>query len=339
MGVNLSDLVSGKTIELSDLKGKTIAIDAYNTLYQFLSIIRDRFTGEPLRDREGRITSHLSGLFYRTANLLENGIDPIFVFDGEPPAFKKKTTEMRNAIKKEAELKLEEAKIRGDEEAIRRYAQTTARLTGDMIEQAKTLLTYMGIPIVQAPSEGEAEAAFLTKKGVAWASGSQDWDSLLFGAKRMVKNLTISGRRKIARKEAYVDIKPEVIELEDVLSQLGINRDQMIMIGILIGTDYNPGGVKHIGPKTALKMVKSKSFEEVFKDIQWEFETSPREIFEFFKNPPVEDVKINRPEKNLEKLKDFMLSFDFSEERVEKTLEKIKAQEKEKNESLTKWFK
>ena len=133
MGVNLSDIVEAKQIEISYLSGRTIAIDAYNTLYQFLSIIRDRFTGEPLRDSKGRTTSHLSGLFYRTTNLLENGIDPVFVFDGKPPHFKKATSDMRHEIKKEAEEKLEEARKKGDIEGVRRYAQATSRLTSEMV--------------------------------------------------------------------------------------------------------------------------------------------------------------------------------------------------------------
>lgn len=338
MGVNLSDLVSGKIIELSDLKNKTIAIDAYNTLYQFLSIIRDRFTGEPLRDSKGRITSHLSGLFYRTVNMIENGLNPVFVFDGKPPEFKEKTKEIREMTKKEAEKKLEEAKSIGDEEAIRRYAQATARLTNEMIEQSKTLLSLLGVPVIQAPSEGEAQAAYMTKRGLAWASASQDWDSLLFGAERMVKNLTISGRRKIPRKEAYIEIKPEIIELKGILNELGINREQLIIIGILIGTDYNPGGVKGIGPKTALKMVKGKSFNEVFSKVEWNFEIDPKEIFDFFMNPVAKDVEIEKPKADFEKLKEFMLSFDFSEERINNALEKLKEQKKKSCESLSKWF-
>jgi flap endonuclease-1 len=270
MGVNLSELVRGEQIEFADLKGRTIAIDAFNTLYQFLSIIRDRFTGEPLRDSRGRITSHLSGLFYRTANLVENGIDPIFVFDGEPPAFKRRTSEARRAVKEEAEEKLEKAREARDFEAIRRYAQATSRLTGDMIGDAKKLLERMGIPVVQAQSEGEAQAAYMANSGKAWASGSQDWDSLLFGAGRMVKNLTMSGRRKVARKEDYVNVKPEMIELKHALSSLGVSREQIILIGMLIGTDYNPGGVKGVGPKNALRIVKeAKDFEGVFSRVKW----------------------------------------------------------------------
>lgn len=338
MGVNLSDLVSGRAIEIHDLNGRTIAIDSYNTFYQFLSIIRDRFTGELLRDSKGRVTSHLSGLLYRTTKLLENGIYPVFVFDGEPPAFKKITSEIREGIKKKAEEKLEDARKRGDAEGIRRYAQATSRLTDEMVGHSKRLLEYMGVPVVQAPSEGEAQAAHMVSTGKVWASGSQDWDSLLFGAGRMVKNLTITGRRKVPRKEDYIEIKPEIIELDPMLSKLGLKRGQLIIIGILIGTDYNPGGVKGIGPKNAFKLVKEhKTFENVLKHVEWDFETNPEEIFNFFKNPPVGETEIKRMKPDFGKLKDFMLDFDFSEERMDKTIERLG--KSRKSEGLQKWLK
>jgi flap endonuclease-1 len=340
MGVNLSDLISGRHVEISDLRGRTIAIDAFNTLYQFLSIIRDRFTGEPLKDSKGRITSHLSGLFYRTAKLVENGINPVYVFDGEPPKFKKATTEERTRTREEASQKLEIARKEGDVEKIRLYAQATSRLTDEMVEESKRVLEFMGIPVIQAPSEGEAEAAYLVNKGLVWASGSQDWDSILFGAPKMVKNLTITGRRKVPRKEDYVEIKPEIIELDSVLSQLGINQDQLIIIGILIGTDYNPGGVKGIGPKNALKLVKEKkTLERVLEGIEWDFDTPPEEIFEFFKNPPVKDCKIEKKEPDFEKLKEIMLDHDFSEERVNNVIQKMENLSKEKQSSLQAWLK
>ncbi len=342
MGVNLSALVSGEPVGLQDLRGRTIAVDAYNTIYAFLSIIRDRFTGEPLRDSQGRVTSHLSGLFYRTTNLLENGINPVFVFDGKPPALKQKVSDMRSAVKKEAEARLAEARKNGDVEGVRRYAQATSRLTPDMVADSKKLLEYMGIPVVQAPSEGEAQAAHMTNRGLAWASGSQDADSLLFGAERMVKNLAVTGRRKVARKEDYVEIRPELIELEGVLSKLGISREQMVMIGMLIGTDYNPGGVKGIGPKTALKLVKGKGIE-IFDAVEWEFKADPREIFDFFMNPPVSDDAAIECAPDMGKLRELMTGFDFSAERVDKNIERLKKIGpygcSQKAEGLGKWLK
>jgi flap endonuclease-1 len=339
MGVNLKGLLPAREIELKDLNGKKIAIDAYNNLYQYLTIIRDKLTGEPLKDSKGRVTSHLSGLFYRTSNLIEFGIKPIFVFDGEPPKFKKRTLEKREKAKEEARKKWKEALEKG-EEAIT-YAQAAAVLTDEMIEDSKKLLEYMGIPWIQAPSEGEAMCAYLCKKGVVFATGSQDYDSLLFGSPVLVRNLSITGKRKLPRKEAYIEIKPEIIELEKALSTLGINQKQLIIIGILCGTDYAEG-VKGIGPKTALKLVKeNKTLKKVLSQVKWEDEVDPEEIYNFFLNPPVtEDYKIEFKQPNREKIIDFMVNeHNFSLERVEKVVEKLqKAFSAGKQATLRGWF-
>ena len=287
MGVQLGDIIPKKEVELAELAGKKVAIDAHNNLYQYLSIIRDKLTGEPLRDSKGRITSHLSGLFYRTANLIEVGIKPCFIFDGEPPEFKKITLEERKEMKEEARKKWEEALEKG-EKAIT-YAQAAAVLSEEMIEDAKKLLDYMGIPWVQAKSEGEAQCAYMCKKGDVDYSASQDYDSILFGSPSLVRNISITGKRKLPRKEVYIEIKPEIIELKRVLEELGINLDELIIIGILVGTDYNPGGIRGIGPKKALSLVKKhKNLNKILEEIEWNFEISAKDIFEFFKNPPIE---------------------------------------------------
>ena len=340
MGVQISGIVPKKNIELIDLSGKKIAIDAFNTLFQFLSIIRDRMTGEPLRDSKGRITSHLSGLFYRTVNWLEVGIKPVFVFDGEPPEFKKKTIEAREEAKKEAKKKWEEAKKRG-EKAIT-YAQAAAQLSDEMVEDSKKLLDYMGIPWVQAKSEGEAQCAYMCKKGDVDIAGSQDFDALLFGSPRLVRNLSITGRRKLPRKEAYIEIKPEIIELKEVLSSLEINQKQLIIIGILVGTDYAPG-VKGVGPKTALKLVKKfKTLDKILKNVKWEAEVDAKEILNFFLKPPVTDkYKLEWKAPDREKLIEFMVEeHDFSRERVEKVVSKLQqAFSSGRQLSLKGWFK
>jgi len=323
MGVNLRGIIEGKEVELSYLAGKKIAIDAYNTLYQFLSIIRDKMTGEPLRDSKGRITSHLSGIFYRTSNLLEAGIKPIFVFDGKPPEFKKRVIEEREKAKEEARKKWEEALEKG-EKAIT-YAQAAAVLTDEMVNDAKVLLDAMGVPWLVAKSEGEAQCAFLCKKGEVDYSASQDYDSLLFNSPSLVRNLSITGKRKLPRKEAYIEIKPEIIELKEVLSSLGITKEQLIIIGMLVGTDYNKG-IKGIGPKTALKIVKeNKTLKKVLAQVKWEDEVNPEEIYNFFLNPPVnEKYKIEFKQPDREKIIKFMVDeHDFSLERVEKVIEKL----------------
>ena len=254
MGVDISALVEGKTISLKDLAGKTIAIDAFNSLYQFLSIIRQP-DGTPLRNRDGEVTSHLSGLFYRCINFLEAGIRPIFVFDGEPPELKKDTIDERIAARRAAETAWHEALAEGDIRKAWSKATRSSRLTGMMIDDSKKLLELLGIPCVQAPSEGEAQASCMTMKGLAHAAASQDFDSLLFGCPRLIRNLAISGRRRLPRSNRFVQIEPELVNLEDVLRTLGATREQLVDIGILIGTDFNPG-IKGIGPKKALSLIK-----------------------------------------------------------------------------------
>lgn len=336
MGVDLGDLIQREEIELDELTNSIIAIDAHNTLYQFLSIIRQP-NGTPLMDSQGRITSHLSGLIYRTTNLMEIGIKPIFVFDGKPPEFKLSTLEERSLIKKKAEEAWMEAKAYGIEGF--KYAQATSRLTQEMIGEAKTLLKYMGIPIVQAPSEGEAQASFIVLNGDAHFTASQDYDSLLFGSPKLVRNLTITGKRKLPSKNIYIDVKPERIELQKVLKQLEITREQLIEIGILIGTDYNQG-IKGIGPKKALKLIKKHgSIEGVFQELNQSI-ASWREIKEFFLNPEVTsdyEIKFNPPDSG--KIKHFLCKeHSFSEERIDKVLERLSAlRETFKQRTLDRW--
>lgn len=339
MGINLKDLIPTKEIEMSYLSGRKLAIDAHNWMYQFLSIIRDRFTGEPLKDSKGNVTSHLSGLFYRTARLLENGIRPVYVFDGKPPDFKRETSEERRRIRGEAELKWKEALEAGDVEAVKRYSQQAVKLTPEMVEEAERLLNAMGISCMQAPSEGEAEATHMVKKGLVWASASQDWDSLAFGCPKLIRNLNITGKRKVPRKQTYVSVKPELVELDQVLKALGIGQDQLILLGILVGTDYNPGGVPGIGPKKALKLVKEqKTLDKVKKSVEWSFNASMESIFRFFKSPPVEDVEIEEVGLDTEELRKILVDdHDFSEDRIKPTLEKLKGK-KSGHSGLGKFF-
>src|SRR5438445_4260832 len=222
MGVNLKSIIPSKEIELVHLSGKKVAVDAMNNLFQYLTIIRDRMTGEPLRDSKGRVTSHLSGLFYRTTNWMEFGIRPVFCFDGTPPAFKKSTIEKREALKKLAEAKYKEAKEKG--EPTYKFAQVATRMTNEMLQDSKKLLDYMGIPWVQAPSEGEMQCSYMCKKGDVWSAVSQDMDCLLDGSPRLIRNLSITGRRKLPNKQTYIDVKPELIELSEVLARLGISQ-------------------------------------------------------------------------------------------------------------------
>jgi flap endonuclease-1 len=343
LGVNLRVLIPKIKVDFQSLSGKSVAIDAYNTLYQFLAIIRQP-NGTPLKDRSGRITSHLSGLLYRTANLVEMGIKVAYVFDGVPPALKEVEIKRRAKVKAEALVKYERALKEGKVEEARSYAQMTSRLKDYMAEDSKRLLTELGVPWIQAPSEGEAQAAYLTRKGDADYCGSQDYDSLLFGATALVRNVTISGRRKIPRKNVYVEVVPEVMKLDHILKELEITRQQLIDIAILVGTDFNPDGVKGVGPKTALKLIKKHGcVEEAAAELQdVEFPVEPKRIREIFLNPKVtDDYKLDWGEPDVDGVVDFLCrERDFSEDRVHKALDKMNAgiKEAKSKTTLESWF-
>jgi len=337
MGVQVFNILPKKEIEIKDLSEKTIAVDAFLWLHQFLSIIRQP-DGTPLKDSKGRVTSHLSGIFYRSAKLLENDIKLVWVFDGLPPDFKDATTEKRRILKEEAHIKWREALDVEDLVEARKAAQATSKLTDEMIEESKLLLSYMGIPIVQAPSEGEAQCSYLCRKGLVYAVASQDSDSLLFNSPRLVRNLSVTGKRKLPRQNVHIEIKPEIIELNNVLKGLRIKKEQIKIMGLLVGSDYNPG-VSGYGPKKALEIVKKeKSLKNILKKIEWGYEIPAENIYEFYLNPPLEkNVKIEFKPLQPENILKFMVDeHEFSQDRIEKVI-KILTEHKQK--SLGSWLK
>jgi flap endonuclease-1 len=333
MGCDLAGLSFASDISFEHLANRTIAVDAYNTLYQFLTSIRQP-DGTPLMDSKGRLTGHLSGLFYRSLKWVQAGITPIFVFDGKPPLLKQRTLDERMQRKMQAQIKLQTALSEGDEQSARKYAQQTTRLTPEMAESAKQLLQYLGIACVQAPCEGEAQASYLVQQNLAYACASQDFDSLLFGASRLVRNMSTTGRRKVPRKNQYVTIEPQMIELSQVLKSNNINHYQLIWIAMLSGTDFNCG-VHGIGPKKALKLVvNATSFDQVIsrlKQMPQFSKTDSDEITglenwqtveQFFLNPPIDaTTSIQKPKPDEQKAISFLVDeFEFSADRIERTL-------------------
>ncbi|MGC8630873.1 MAG: flap endonuclease-1 [Thermoprotei archaeon] len=339
MGVDLRGLVVKQNVNFQQLSGKVVAIDGYNALYQFLSIIRGS-DGRPLMDNRERITSHLSGIFYRTVNFLEKNVWPVFVFDGPAIKEKKKTIESRIEVRKAAERLYQQAIESGNEEEARKYGERATVLTPQMVDEAKTLLEAMGVPWVQAAAEGEAQAAAMVKAGEAWAVGSQDYDSLLFGADRLVRNLTVSGRRKVANENRYVSVEIELVSLEETLRSLGISREQLVDVGLMIGTDYNEG-YQGIGPKKALSLVKQYGNLEIIVKEKG-LDPSPLALRELFLDPKVNPIqKPKWGEVNVEEVISFLCDrHDFSRERVLENLARIKKKpQSEGNQtSLTSFF-
>ena len=345
MGLNIREIVSRKELDVSELKGKIVCVDAFNVLYQFLSTIR-QYDGTPLQDEKGNITSHLSGIFYRNISLLSDGVKMVYVFDGEPPKLKEKIHEVRGNLRSIAREKYDSAKKDEDIEDMKRYSSQLIRLDDKMIEEAKELLCALGICVVQAPGEGEAEASYLSRKSGIYGVVSQDYDSLVFGAPILIRNLTVSKKRKTP--SGYVEVKPEKIVLTNLLSELKIDLDQLISLAIIVGTDYNPKGIPRIGQKKALKIVQDfKTPEKIFESLGDKIkELSPEDkfdwkvIFSLFRAPKTNDFDIKFPQIDLDKIKEILVvRHGFSEERVNNQLEKLTNLKKIKNQkSLGSWM-
>jgi len=340
MGLDLKPLLIPTYIKLHDLSHKIIAVDAFNTIYQFLATIRGP-TGELLTNFKGDVSSHLSGLFYRNINLLCDNIKLVYVFDGRPSYLKFREIERRQQVKEIATEKYKDALEEGRLADARKFSQDTSVLTEKMIEESKTLLYYLGIPTIQATSEGEATAAYLTNSDQVYSCASQDYDSILFGAKRLTRNITISGKRKVPNKNAYIDVVPEMFLLENILSQTKLTRNQIIDVGILIGTDFNPGGIRRIGPKTAVKLIQKYGKLEEIKNIKEELSKVPyEEIRNIFLNPEIctlPDIEFHSV--NNDKVVAFLCDrMNFSLERVNGALDKLRNSIDTQNQSLERWF-
>ncbi len=323
MGVDISSLVERRPTTLKDHSGWYVAVDAFNVLYQFLSSIRQP-DGTPLMDDSGRITSHLSGVFYRNITLLENGIVPVYVFDGKPSPLKSGTIEERRLVKEKNRQALAEALQEGDTERARSLSSRINVITGKMIGEVKRLLELMGLPSVQAPSEGEAQASAMNSSGLVRGVVSQDYDCLLFGATSVLRNFTMGGRRKVPGRNFYVNVSPEMIDLPATLEKNGISREQLIDIGIMVGTDFN-NGLARVGAKTALNLIrKHGNIRSVLKEKGLEIPNLDQ-VRDLFLNPP--SVGVNPPRlspPNAEGIKKFLCEErGFGSLRVDPYLNKL----------------
>ncbi len=333
MGVALRDIISPykHQAEFQDLTG-IASIDAYNALYQFLSIIRQP-DGTPLMDQDGRVTSHLSGIFYRTCNFLQQGIQPVWIFDGKPPELKSRTIGERRAIRADAQEKWEQAKREGDTAEAFRYAMASSKLDDAVLCSARKLLDLLGIPVIDAPSEGEAEASHMVHTGAARYVASQDYDTLLFGAPLLVRNLTVSGKRRLHGR--MVNVQPETVLLDEVLAGLDLTREELIDVAILVGTDFNEGAAG-IGAKTAVKKVKGGEFQQTVVSKLPDLDPEP--VRDFFLHPPVSSsYSLEWKKPDHDQIISFLCGdYGFSEDRINPMLEKISGRGKQR--TLDSWF-
>ncbi|MFB0543588.1 MAG: flap endonuclease-1 [Candidatus Bathyarchaeia archaeon] len=326
MGVNLTPIIVKMVVSLEALRDRSLAVDANNYLHQFLALIRMP-DGRPLTDSEGRVTSHLVGLAFRTTRLLTDyRIRTVFVFDGKPPRLKMEEVEKRREARRKAEEEWRVALEAGDYATAFSKAVMTGRLTGDMIQDAKRLLDLLGVPWVQAPSEAEAQAAHMALKEDVWASNSRDYDSLLFGTPRLVRYVTISGTEFLPSKGIARRLEPEVIELDEFLRHHGLTRPQLVDLAILIGTDFNEG-VKGVGPKTALRLVKKHGcLEDTTGELREKLPHDLEAIRRIFLKPEIrDDYEIEWGPLREEGVYEFLCEErDFSRERVEVVLGRMR---------------
>jgi flap endonuclease-1 len=246
MGIKkLMDLIKEKAPaavrekRLSAYSGQKVAIDASMVMYQ--SLIAIRMGVHSLCNEGGGVTTHLMGMFYRTVRMLESGVTPVYVFDGDPPEMKRGTLARRQE-RREAVRSVTEGE-QFDEEGQIRMAKISVKVTSEHRDACCRLLTFLGVPWLIAPSEAEAYCAFLCKQGYVDAISSDDMDSLAFGGETLLRNF---GPEK----------KPVVeVRLKDVLRGFGMEMDSFIDLCILLGCDYSQG-VKGVGMKRAFDLIK-----------------------------------------------------------------------------------
>lgn len=303
---------------------RKIALDATMALYQFLIAVRYGDQGNLTNDA-GEVTSHIIGFFYRTIRMMENGIKPIYIFDGKPPDFKSDELQKRKERREQAQAELKEAEETGDTERVQQMQKRTVKVTKEHVKDVQELLTFMGVPWYGAPGEAEAQASKMCEQGIVYGVGTEDVDALTFGTKKLVRHLYVSESKK----------KPIMeFDLDKVLDGMGVNMDQFIDICILCGCDYCPS-IKGIGGQTALKLIKEhKNIEGVLEAIKGKKYTVPenwmyKKARELFKNPDVTD-KADLPPfkwtgpKEKELTQYLVEKMNFNKDRVDKALMRLK---------------
>ena len=321
-----------KTVSLHTYTGHAFALDASMAMYQFListQQIKSGFSIAELRDSNGNLTGHLLGLYNRSIMLMENGIKPVWVFDGKPPEAKSHVLKQRKQRKEDAEKGKSEAKDEGDMERALKLSNQTVKIDQQMTNDAKRLVQLLGLPMIEAPSEAEATCSILAKSGKVYAAATEDMDSLCFGCPILIRDIN-------NKNEPVIEIN-----LEQVLNELKINMDEFIDLCILCGCDYS-SKIEGIGVINAYKLIKEhKNIEGVIKYAE-NFNKDPNhkkkltydkeefnyiEARELFKHPEVIDVeKVNLVWKNPDKegLKKFLVDEkNFNENRINNALVRI----------------
>ena len=340
MGVMLTPILKREQTSLKALKGTSFAIDASIEIHQFLALVRKR-DGSLFTDSQGRVTSHLIGLLTRTSRLIADfDMKPVFVFDGKPNPLKRRTIEMRREARKKAEVEYSEAASKKDYAKAWSKAVMTGRVTGSVLDDSKHLLTLMGIPWLEALEDAEAQASYMAARGDVWAVGSKDYDCLLYGAPILARYLTLTGREWLPAQRRSRPLIPELIKLSENLTLLGITREQLVDLAILVGTDFNQG-VKGIGPKKALKLVRDHgSIEQMPDEIRSKLTEDLSSVRQVFLEPRVlEKYLLKRSPPDLDGLVKFLPEErGFNKERVERLTERLTRKNERTDAGLETWL-
>lgn len=310
-----------KQNEMKSYFGRKVAIDASMCLYQFLIAVR--MDGNQLQSESGDTTSHLMGMFYRTIRMIDNGVKPCYVFDGKPPDMKSGELEKRKERREEAEKLLNEAKEKGDSEAMDKFERRLVRVTKEQNEDVKSLLRLMGVPVVEAPCEAEAQCAALVKAGKVFGTATEDMDALTFGSNVLLRHMTFSEAKKMPIKE---------INLARVLKDFDMSTKQFVDLCIMLGCDYC-GTIRGIGPKRAFELIKEHgTIENVLDNIDqnkypvpenWPYKRA-RELFLTPEVEASENINLVWKEPDVEGIVKFMCEDkNFNEERVRSAIAKM----------------
>lgn len=336
----LTPILKREQTSLKALTGTSFAIDASIEIHQFLALIRKR-DGSLFTDSQGRVTSHLIGLLTRTSRLIsEFKMRPVFVFDGRPNPLKHRTIAARREVRKKAEVEYDQAVSQRDYSKAWSKAVMTGRVTGSVLDDAKRLLTLMGIPWVDALEDAEAQASYMAAKGDVQAVGSKDYDCLLYGAPVLARYLTLTGREWLPAQKRSRPLIPEIIRLNENLQTLGITREQLVDLAILVGTDFDDG-VMGIGPKKALKLVSDfGSVENMPDEIRSKLPNNLDDVRQVFLKPRVhENYSLKRSGPDRKGLVDFLSKErEFNQQRVERLSERLTKIDLQSDSGLENWL-
>ncbi|EMA53282.1 MULTISPECIES: flap endonuclease-1 [Halococcus] len=308
---DLRQLAAIEPIAFADLSGATVAIDAHNWLYRYLTTTVKWTSDAVYTTAAGEEVANLIGVVQGLPKFFEHDITPVFVFDGGVTDLKTDEVERRREQREQAEERAAEAREAGDAVEAARLEARTQRLTDTIHETTRELLRLLDVPVVEAPAEGEAQAAHMARSGTVDYAGSEDYDTLLFGAPHTLRGLTGKG-------------DPECMEFEATLKEHDLTWEQLVDVGILCGTDFNEG-VSGVGPKTAVKLVREHGDLWAALEAEDRYVENGDLIRELFLDPDVTDAAFDTDiEPDLDAAREYVTGeWEIPEDEVERGFERI----------------